>query len=1136
MPSKLSTAGTLIARGIYDDLTTFAELESRISALFEENTKAEGDAFEVFIEGYLATQQKMQADEVWLVGQIPPDIRQELNLPSDTKGIDGVFRSRTGTLVPYQVKFRSNRAYLTYTEVAPFLGLTERAKDRIIFTNSDEIALDAKNRDAMRSVRGIDFDDLTAKEFDAISSWLREVPPKISKPEPRDYQIEALNQIADTFDKHDRATVVMACGTGKTLLALWIAERQKPKNVLVLLPSLSLLQQTLDEWSKHNSWNTKFSYLCVCSDPSVAQKNASDPIELHNVDVDFRVDTDPAEVRRFLEREADDVKIVFSTYQSSKVVSEGTVGLPPFDLGIFDEAHKTTGPQGGLFALSLKDENIAICKRLFLTATPRHYDIRRRDKEGEFKVISMDDEAIYGARAYTLTFGEAASKGIICNYKVVISVVDGHEINDFALQHGITLIEGDLIGAKWVANQIALERAIEETGAKRAITFHSRVNAAKDFASDTTRGITQFLPDFSVFHVNGSQKSSERRSLIKAFREAPQAIITNARCLTEGIDIPAVDMVAFVDPRRSQVDIAQATGRAMRKPYGSDKTIGYVVIPLFLEQDTDETLEASVEKSDFSDVASVLNAMREQDNELVQIIQEIQEEKGEKQVFSPRRLSEKIEIVGPSIDLSTLRSTIFATIVDRIGISWDHWHGLLKCYRHRNGNANVPVRYFEKDYALGRWVNTQRSNIKSLSVEKKRRLDSLGFIWQVHDAQWELGFSRLRKYYERNGDCNVSAKYIDDKFKLGQWVTVQRTNYDSLSEDRRGRLEEIGFDWNPKSAGWNEGIKQLSEFCRREKHCRVKVDHIENGFRLGNWVNRQRSRRKNLTPEQVQSLNSIGFEWNPNDVAWENAYAQLVKYYHEHGNCVVPQIYDVEGFKLGNWVTVQRGNAKTLRGDRKKRLDKLGFQWNLKSSAWDEKFDLLVGFYEREGHCFVPKNHLEAGINLGSWVSEQRVNYKKGNLDEDRVSQLNSLGFEWNIRNAKWDQGLKYLQSFKNLHGHCRVPDGYKENDYPLGAWVRKQRANKKKISEDRYRKLADIGFEWDPLATVWEEGFRYLQFYKKWHGTYRVPSGHKENGYRLGQWVSIQRFQNAKGKLSEDRKQRLDEIGFIWDARKSKS
>jgi predicted helicase len=621
--SKHASALSLISRGLYDDLRSFAELEQRISNLGDENTKIVGDAFEIFVEAYLATHQKLQADAVWLVGQVPLEIRNQLNLPKDTKGIDGVFRTRTGSLVPYQVKFRSQRAYLTYTEIAPFLGLTERATDRIVFTNSNELAEDVKNRDAMRTVRGIDFDDLTEDGFKAIAAWLRKQLIAITKPTPRQYQILALQQVAETFAKYDRAHVVMACGTGKTLVALWAVEQLKPKTVLVLVPSLMLLKQILKDWCRHNSWGNDFSYICVCSDREIVSKDKDDPIIYHRADAEFRVDTESIIVRDFIKKSSTSVKIIFSTYQSSHIVSEGLRELMPLDVAVFDEAHKTTGPQGASFAHCLSDENIRLRKRLFLTATPRHYDIKHHDREGEFRVISMDDQNVYGPRAYTLTFGVAAHQGIICNYKVIISVVDGQEVSAFALKHGITLVKGDLIGARWVANQIAVERAIEKTGAVKGITFHSRVSYAKDFSSDTSRGIQQWIPNFSVFHVNGTQRSSEREQLISSFRDAKQSLITNARCLTEGIDVPAVDMVAFIDPRNSKVDIAQATGRAMRKPEGTGKTIGYVVVPLFLERHKGETLEEALQRSEFVGVAEILNAMQEQDEDLVQIIREI---------------------------------------------------------------------------------------------------------------------------------------------------------------------------------------------------------------------------------------------------------------------------------------------------------------------------------------------------------------------------------------------------------------------------------------------------------------------------------------------------------------------------------
>ena len=1196
MPSKHANAGRLVQRGLYDDLRSFTELEERISALGDENTKIVGDAFEVFVEGYLATHQKMQAETVWLVGQVPLDIRQQLNLPNDTKGIDGIFRTRIGTLVPYQVKFRSQRAYLTYTEIAPFLGLTERAADRIVFTNSNELAEDVKNRDAMRTVRGIDFDDLTEDDFRTISCWLREQPVAIPKLSPRLDQIEALRRIGETLANSDRAHVVMACGTGKTLVALWAAEALKPTTVLVLVPSLMLLQQILDDWSRHNNWGTAFSYICVCSDPELL-RDKNDTIAIRRSDAEFRVDTDPDVVRRFIQRYTpNSIKVVFSTYQSSPIVSEGMRGLPPFDIAVFDEAHKTATREGSFFAHSLSDENVRIQKRLFLTATPRKNDIRHRDREGDFKFASMNDETVYGPRAYTLTFGEAAQQGIICNYKVVISVVDGQEINDFTLKHGITLAEGDLIRAGWVANQIAIERAIDETGAKRAITFHSRVSSAKEFSADGARGIKQFLPEFYVSHVNGEQKSSERKQLIRDFRDAPKALITNARCLTEGIDVPAVDMVAFIDPRHSKIDIAQATGRAMRKPRGSNKEVGYVVIPLFLERESEETLEEALKRSEFSDVADVLNAMQEQDDDLVQIVREMQEAKGRGELFDPKRLSEKIEVIEPAIELSALKSNIFAEIVNTIGISWDEMFGKLVLFREKQGHCRVPGGY--EDGKLGKWVSHQRrfAKLGTLSSIRKQRLDQIGFAWDPYETDWEEGYLHLKAYKERCGHCRVPLDHQVDGFPLGEWAHGLRTRKSSLTVERLARLEELGFTWGLYEADWESGFGCLKTFKEREGHCRVPKNHKENGFNLGQWVNNQRRLKAQIPVERRQRLDALGFMWDLYEADWEKGYGYLKIYKDRTGHCLVPQNHKENGFRLGRWVSIQRRERISMPEQRREKLDELGFVWDVLAYRWEEGFrhlkdykergghcrvpvdhkhdgfalgawtrvqrrdkdkmsvdrrerldelgfvwdspfdtlwekgfNYLKTFKEREGHCRVPPDHKENGYNLGSWVSVQRG--LKAEMPIERRQRLDALGFVWNARETNWDEGYRHLKLYKERCGHCRVPVDYRQDGYPLGAWARAQRVDKDKMSVERRARLDELGLVWDPFETAWERGFNYLKIYKERMGHCRVPKDHNENGFPLGKWVSTQRSKERT--MPVERRRRLDTLGFVWKVQK---
>lgn len=568
----------------------------------------------------------------------------------------------------------------------------------------------------------------------------------------------------------------------------------------------------------------------------------------------------------------------------------------------------------------------------------------------------------------------------------MISVVDGQEINNFALKHGITLLEGDLIRARWVAYQIAIERAIEKTGAKRAITFHSRVSSAKEFSSDGSRGIKKFLPQFLIFHVNGEQKSSERKQLIRSFRDASKALVTNARCLTEGIDVPAVDMVSFIDPRHSKIDIAQATGRAMRKPRGSDKEIGYVVIPLFLERESGETLEEALERTDFADIAKVLNAMQEQDEDLVQIIREMQEAKGRGEIFDPKRLSEKVEVLGPSIELSALSSNIFAEIIDTIGVSWDEMFGELLLFRDKHQHCRVPRNY---DRKLAKWVSHQRrfANEGALSPSRKQRLDHIGFEWAPYEMDWEEGFHNLKSYKERMGHCRVPLDHQENGFALGRWAHTQRQRKKSLPNDRRQRLDNLGFVWGLYDTDWEIGFDYLTTYCRVPKH------HKEKGFNLGQWVNNQRRLKAQILPGRRERLDALGFIRDLHEANWEEGYDCLKRYKARVGDCRVPQKHSENGFRLGIWVAVQRREKDTMAAQRRHKLDQLGFVWDILSDRWEEGFRHLKSYEERWGHCRVPVNYTQDGFPLGAWARVQRR--EKDRMPDERRERLDVLGFPW---------------------------------------------------------------------------------------------------------------------------------------------
>jgi hypothetical protein len=452
-----------------------------------------------------------------------------------------------------------------------------------------------------------------------------------------------------------------------------------------------------------------------------------------------------------------------------------------------------------VFSYALDDEKIQINKRLFLTATPRHINIRKRDKEGDFRVQSMDDESIYGPRAHTLSFGAAANKGIICHYKVIISLIDKQMVDDFSRNNGITLVEGDEIGARWVSNLVALDQAVKKVGASKIITFHSRVYSAQKFATNEPQGIAYYLDGYDVRHVNGKQNSAARRDAIKAFAAASHGVITNARCLTEGVDIPAVDMVAFMDPRQSRVDIVQAIGRAMRKPRGvTTKTVGYILVPLFAGVDSDG-LDDAIKSEKFDAIANVLNALQEHDEEFIDIIRELRQDKGEGKPFNPRRFPEKIEFIGPQVGLEQLVQSIIVEITNRLGVSWDERFGALTKYKEREGNCLVPSNHKEGDDNLRTWVNTQRTaaSAGTLSAERRQRLNDIGFEWDPLAAVWEKSFQLLQQYKEREGNCLVPKNHKEGDVNLGSWVLTQRkaASAGTLSDERRQRLNDIGFEW-----------------------------------------------------------------------------------------------------------------------------------------------------------------------------------------------------------------------------------------------------------------------------------------------------------------------------------------------------
>ena len=989
-------ARELAKSGLFAGLSSFEELEKRIAAIPE--NKGKGEDFEVFAEAYLATQRKHDAHQVWPLNATPLDVLGKLGLGGMDYGVDGVLQTLLGDLSAYQVKFRTGREPMTWRELSTFMGLADspHIRSRILITNCDELPPVINARKGFFCIRGSDLDRMEVSDFQAIEAWLAEAAIQAPKKKPLPHQEEALAAIVPTLQKESRATAIMACGTGKTLVTLWTAEQLGARKILVLLPSLALLRQTLHEWLKETSLDP-LAYLCVCSDPTV--KGDADEISTAQSDLDFEVSTNPEVVRRFLDAPFEGTKIVFSTYQSASVVGEAMKPEESFDLGIFDEAHKTAGREGRNYGYALDDSKIRIGKLLFVTATPRHYNPSKQTKEGEATIaFSMDDPKVYGPQCFTLSFSKAANLGIICGYKVIISVITSDQVNNELLSRGLVHVQGDEVLARQVANQIALRDAVVQYGVSKIFTFHSTVKAAASFVAHGSEGVGTHLPEFDALHVSGAMPTAHRERLMQEFRRNDRGVMSNARCLTEGVDVPAVDMVAFLSPKKSKVDIVQAIGRAMRKSPG--KEIGYVLVPLYLEQREGETLEDAVARTNFEEVWDILQSLKEKDEVLADLIREMSEAKGRGKGEKENPLGDRIDFVGPILSLESLRESITARTLERLESSWDVNFGKLQTYNQELGHCRVPAIY-KDDPQFGRWVSTQRTSYSNGLLPHARitKLEAIGFEWDPHESNWEENFKYLEIFKSQNDHCRVPAIFKDDP-QFGRWVSTQRKSYSNgvLSQVRITRLEALGFEWDPHESNWEENFKYLEIFKSQNGHCRVpqrdKADP-----QLGVWVNNQRRNYSKgiLSQDRIDRLEALGFEWDPNESYWEENFKYLEIFKSQNGHCRVPRKYkDLP--KLGQWISSQRQNYSKgiLTQVRITRLEALGFEWGPYESNWEENFKYLEIFKSQNGHCRVPRKY---GVypKLGKWISSQRQNYLKGILSQDRIAKLEFLGFEWRI-------------------------------------------------------------------------------------------------------------------------------------------
>ena len=565
--------------------------------------------------------------------------------------------------------------------------------------------------------------------------------------EVREHQQKALDSAKEYFKTHDRGKMIMACGTGKTFTSLRLAEQETDGKglVLFLVPSIALLGQMLREWSAQ-AINPIYP-ICVCSDAGVSKKTTQNEDETYStVDLALPASTSVSEIvdrlRYAQENNTDGMTVVFSTYQSIQVISDAQRRILAgdknslfakeddefgvFDLVVCDEAHRTTGvtlkgDNDSNFVKVHYNEFIKAKKRVYMTATPRLYTDEAKSKADRAEAIlcSMDDKNLYGEEFYKIGFGEAVDKGLLSDYKVLILTINDENISP-TLRNYLTDENGEVNaddGGKIVGCINALSKKIIGDAAdilqtdaepmKKAVAFCSSIKASKattdllnnckdKYLADMTDEERKGIVDVFAKHIDGAMSApirEEKLAWLKAAEEDNECrILTNVRCLSEGVDVPSLDAVLFLSPRNSQVDVVQSVGRVMRTSKG--KKYGYIIIPVVIppEMDANEAME----KSDrFKVVWTVLNALRAHDDRFEATVNKIElNKKKPKQVLiggvsgygsgdgweysNEGSVNENYEVYKQlELEFGELSNTFYAKMVQKVGDKryWEQWAG-----------------------------------------------------------------------------------------------------------------------------------------------------------------------------------------------------------------------------------------------------------------------------------------------------------------------------------------------------------------------------------------------------------------------------------------------------------------------------
>jgi len=754
---------------------------------------------------------KERFSDVWLWSEFP------LNEDKPDTGIDLVAKERDAEgYCAIQCKFYGESTTIEKANIDSFF--TASGKDlyssRLIFSTTDNWTKHAEDALANQQipVNRISVDDMEQSSID-WSQFNEEnfYAPQRLKKSLRPHQMAAHANVIDSFKTYSRGKLIMACGTGKTFTSLRIAESIR-RNVLFLAPSISLVNQTFNEWASESELQMKS--VVVCSDKTVK----ADDDDIHTYDLLTPPTTDPSVLVKIAAKAFthNDFNVVFSTYQSIDVVIEAQkLGFPKFDLVICDEAHRTTGVtqsdrDDSHFTKVHDGEALQADRRLYMTATPRIYSEPTRAKADTLgaEVYSMDDETKFGPQFHYLGFGEAVEQNLLSDYKVMVLGVEEEYANRLFREANELQIEDDQIKIIGCWNGLAKKLIGDQSEGnpmRRAVAFSRSIKDSKRFTDLFSKTVESFVSKSGqegdllrceVDHVDGTMTSSDRKKKLSWLKQDTTdkgnvcRILSNAKCLSEGVDVPTLDAVLFLNPRNSVVDVVQSVGRAMRRAEG--KKYGYIIIPISIPANVDPE-EALNDNKKYKVVWDVCQALRAHDDRFEATINKINLNKQKPDQVAYRQIgegSEKGKDDTPSVNGGENSQQEKQLTLDLP--TAEVWQNAIL--------GKIAKKCGDRDY----WENWA----KDVSVIAERHIEQIKEFLRNCDEKHKARFERFLKSLRKNINPSVG---VDDAIEMLSQHLITKPVFDALFEDYEFTKK------NPVSKSMQSMVDVLEEKISKEE-------------------------------------------------------------------------------------------------------------------------------------------------------------------------------------------------------------------------------------------------------------------------------------------------------------------------------